>query len=929
MRQFYTLLLTLTTLTLLLPLSEGNAKEVRSVADIYSKQDPMLMQIYRAEQEFMKTKDPMTGRLPENLSSGLKEFADYNLIQSSKNGNKPVTLAKGANWINRGPQNVGGRMKVIKFDVRNEDIILAGSASGGLWRSVNGGESWVKVTEPFEEQSVTALVQDTRPGKEDTWYLGTGEMLTTTDRSVELVIRSIGKGNGISKSTDNGITWSKLESTDNGAKNALTDVFQGVWKLIIDHTELTNDIVYASCYGAIMRSTDGGSSWEAVLGDTQEKCFSTDIDIASDGTLYAGLTSFTADGGSTGNTGIYKSDDGEDWELISGDDFQSETRRIKIAIAPSNEDIFYVFTEYPQNPSFARSDFTSSYHSFRKFQFDTEENKWNIENRTQFLPDSGGSSFNWNGLGTIGAYCMVLEVDPTNENTVLLGGVYLWKSINGFSNKGEIGVDHFPISLFNDPDLNLHPDVHWLEFKPSDPSKLYVGCDGGIVMTDDIRNFPVNWHQLNNGLITSQFYHVSLDKSKKTKMDLMGGLQDNNSYLTTSEDPAADWINVGVGDGMDCEIVDEGFLLASAQSGFLFYMNDDRFDISNAYMLVPKDYNKAPRLFCTFYELDPNDHNILFYPNGVNLYRQNELLRSVADTTFSENSGGWELMSKLTLGAGEYYSALCASTEPANRLYMGTTSGRVLRVDNANKGQPEFEDMTPGIFPKNAYVNCIETDPRDADKVFAVFSNYNVKSLFYSTDGGISWAEQGGNLEEGPDVPGVAPSMRWISVLPTGENSAIYFLATSTGLFSTEELAGSNTIWVQESPDLIGNVLVDNIDVRYIDNTVAIATQGNGIYTASFDISSAENYPAGFEAGMVFPNPVKNHAEFKVYSDKNTTLKYEIFDMNGRIVSKNSNISISVGANNIRIYCSGLDKGSYIINVSESGRIKSLKLIKN
>jgi hypothetical protein len=144
--------------------------------------------------------------------------------------------------------------------VEDENHILAGSASGGMWESKNKGLLWHKTTSPDAEQSATCLVQDKRPGKRNIWYYGTGELLSTTDRNISTNARTIGIGNGIYKSTDNGATWQPLAATQGASAAYLDDIFQGVWRIVTDPVRTDKDIVYAACYGAIMRSENGGIS---------------------------------------------------------------------------------------------------------------------------------------------------------------------------------------------------------------------------------------------------------------------------------------------------------------------------------------------------------------------------------------------------------------------------------------------------------------------------------------------------------------------------------------------------------------------------------------------------------------------------------------------------------------------------------------------
>ena len=179
--------------------------------------------LYNSQYEYEKTRNPQTNMIPENITADELAFAST-LPKKDVAGRSQL-------WEHRGPFNVGGRMLCIAFDVEDENIILAGSSSGGMWRTYTGGDVWYKVTSPNVEQSATALAQDTREGKTQTWYYGTGEILSTTERNVSTNVRTIGIGNGIFKSTDNGETWQHLTSTAGGQQGTLSKIFQGVYRL--------------------------------------------------------------------------------------------------------------------------------------------------------------------------------------------------------------------------------------------------------------------------------------------------------------------------------------------------------------------------------------------------------------------------------------------------------------------------------------------------------------------------------------------------------------------------------------------------------------------------------------------------------------------------------------------------------------------------
>ncbi len=217
---------------------------------------------YHAGWEFLKTRDPATNELPPDIKakelkyvSGITAKTDY--LRMPERQAAPAQY-RDQTWESRGPDNVCGRILAVELDIENENIILAGSASGGLWRSTDAGASWVKTTAQNAVQSVTCIEQDVREGRTNTWYYGTGELTSTTDRQFSIFPRTVGFGNGIYKSVDNGATWTLLQSTSGGITGELTGAFHGIWNIAIDPGNQENDVVYVAGYGGILRSEDGG-----------------------------------------------------------------------------------------------------------------------------------------------------------------------------------------------------------------------------------------------------------------------------------------------------------------------------------------------------------------------------------------------------------------------------------------------------------------------------------------------------------------------------------------------------------------------------------------------------------------------------------------------------------------------------------------------
>ncbi len=927
----------------------------------------------------------------------------------------------------KGPYNIGGRTRALAIDVTNEDIILAGGVSGGMWRSTDGGESWTKTTTPSQLHSVTCLAQDTRPGKTNIWYYGTGELVfnSATVRGNEDF-----RGDGIFKSTDGGKTWFTLSATSSNTPH-IDDNFNYVWNIITDPTNREEDIVYAATWRGIHRSNNGGKTWEKVLGSSlfSSALFSspysdialvpvlstvlnkttsshhavkvsgtsqtnkdalTGLDPAPNLTLYTGegsvneysydetshvltiTNSIQNDGSaaadnveiswylsdisgittpgyslSLGNTyllgsdviqgdldpgfyinktlsvnlryinelpegayyiivvidpvdiiatftkqitytmlparssaiiatlgyggvhaGIWRSTGGIDWTNITPSNWPDVYNRNVIGIAPSNENVAYFLAETPGY----------GYHNKTR---DTWHSLWKYKHLTGSLgvwEDRSGNLLNYvNPLGDFdsqGGYDLVVKVKPDDENTVFIGGTNLYRSTDGFAsstNTEWIGGYY---------SYNHHEDQHALVFYPSNSQIMLSGHDGGISKTVNNLASDVSWASRNNGYITTQFYTVAVDQNSPGDPIIIGGMQDNGTAILYDLGDRW-WADIDEGDGGFTAI--DGIrkvLYTSSQKGqinrhvfneYINFVYDTRID-----PIGGEDY-----LFITPFVLDPSDLNIMYLAEGERIWRNSDLAGIPADSDEKTNVN-WAVLTNTAI-PGAVITALGVTMLPRSRVYYGTSKGKIYRLDGANLGNPLPSEVTSGSFTLGAYVSCLAVDPNDGDRVMAVFSNYEVKSLFYTQDGGISWTDVSGNLEEHPDGTGNGPSTRWAVIHPT-RGITDYFVGTSTGLYSTRQLNGANTQWVQEGQSTIGNVVVDMIDNRPSDGLVVVATHGNGVYSGY--TNQGEIITSVEEETLTFPNTFTLHQNYPNPFNPTTTIAYTL--------AKPSQVAISI-----------------------------------
>ncbi|MGA7839214.1 MAG: sialidase family protein, partial [Ignavibacteriaceae bacterium] len=277
--------------------TENNKKEMYKEGSVGIPDDPGA----RMEYERKMLADPRTGMIPANIRQ--KELAFSKSLPTTKL-NKANTLT----WSARGPINRGGRTRALGIDVRTQTApnitIIAAGASGGIYKSTDNGATWVNKLPADKLHSATSIVQDTRSGHQDTWYIGTGE------RGSNLLggYSTLYLGDGIYKSIDNGETWTLIPSTTNGSPQQFSQAFDFIFNVAINPT---TGSLFAAASNTIVRLTDGGSIWSTVRGSLANNAY-TDVQITSTGVIYATVQYNVT------NPGIWRStDDGDSWTDIT------------------------------------------------------------------------------------------------------------------------------------------------------------------------------------------------------------------------------------------------------------------------------------------------------------------------------------------------------------------------------------------------------------------------------------------------------------------------------------------------------------------------------------------------------------------------------------------------------------------------------------
>jgi len=860
----------------------------------------------RLHYDWLRLQDPDTEQIPRNARAAEIAFVK----------NMPQYKADGQ-WMQRGPGNVGGRTRGAAIDRTNPNVILAGSVTGGVFKSDDKGESFRRVSDLGGVQGVTCITQDPRPGREDFWYYGTGEsygLISTADGARTA-------GDGLFFSLDAGESWIHMSSTSVGTPTNPSDgVFDVTWKIIVDHTNLAQDVLYVAVRNAIMRSDDGGLSWETVLGNNvpNDSGRYTDIAMTESGVLYAAISS----GGS--NLGYYRSENGLDWTQIDSPAMlPSSAARTVIAINPCDENEVFFLT-HVSNSTFSYN------HALWKYNYVSgngsgEGALW--EDRTPNMPRTPCEvyyTFDFGTFNSQSSYDLCMAFKPDECNTLFIGGTNVYRSKSAFAEDDNQWIGGYRCNPENPVDYvypNHHPDQHIFFFDPENPDLMYTGNDGGLYRSNDITADSISWEKLDGGYITTQFYTVAIEPGEADNNIIVGGTQDNGTRMTVRGDDPEAWTWPYTGDGSYAAIAEgrDNYYL-SWQRGRVM-----KFDIADdgtvlGYTRIDDAEPENFTLFITPFILDATDNDIMYMAehDGVRVRRNlSDIPLTMED--YVPHPEAWERMDIGQLFEVGRPSCFGMSRSDGDVLYVGTVNRRIWRIENPKSETPTRVDITGDDFQPNSYLSSIAVDEFDSQHLMISFSNYNRESLFRSTDGGATWTNVGGNLEGGIDGEGSGPAVLCCSI-HQGADGIVYYAGTSAGLFSTTDIEAENVIWQQESPDGIGHTPVDMIASRAFDDRVVIGTHGAGIFSNGvgddLPIGIEETGIDGVDLGDIYPNPFREYLKVELEITQTTNLSVELFDLAGKKVANIAQGKMQPGKRRLKWQSTDLPTGSYLLRIS-------------
>ena len=784
-----------------------------------------------------------------------------------------------------GPAIMGGRIADVEGVPGDPNVVYVASASGGLWKTTNGGVTW----KPIFERQGTLSIGDIAlaPSNPEVVWVGTGE---------SNVRNSVSFGDGVYRSTDGGKSWQHMGLKDTERVSA-----------IAIHPQ-NPDIVYIGALGhafgpneerGVFMTTDGGKTWTKTLYiDNQHGVADLEIDPTNPNILYAGMWSFerkpwTHRSGSE-KGGVYKSiDGGRTWNKLTNG-LPKLIGRIGIRVAPSNPNVVYAIME--------------------------------AKDGTLYRSDDRGETFKMvskqDSIVSRGFYYTTVRVDPTNENRVYAVASTLFVSVDGGK-------------TFRSITNRSHIDFHALWIDPKNPKRMWHGQDGGIGVTYDSGE---SWEAVYN-IPLGQFYQIHAD-NRQPFYYVMGGLQDNGSWTGPSRtrEPAGimndDWRMVSFGDGFYVinhpDNPDQ--YLSESQGGDIVWTDF----ASREQQAInpwgrgsgggPAEGQKFRFNWNSPIVFSPHDKTTVYLAGNVvfktpdfgKTWQQISPDLTTNDPAKLKDAGGPIAIENST---AEYHSTIITIAESPvqkDQIWVGTDDGNLQLTIDGGKNWANLIKNVPNVAA-NSPVSHVEPSRTNARTAYVSFDRHMFDDfrpyIFRTTDAGKNWTSVSGNL----------PAKAYVQVVREDpKNSNLLYAGTELGLFASYN-GGKD--WLALNLKNLPNVAVHDIVVHPRENDLILATHGRSIWIFDdatvlqqmseqilnsnahlFPVRSALRYTTRFtrygigDKQFTGPNPPAGALityYLKEKLDDKATLKVQVFDRDGKLVQDIERPSREKGLNRI------------------------------
>jgi hypothetical protein len=856
-------------------------------------------------------------QLRANPETGEMDYKAINKVRQI--ANQAIAEKDGENileWEFLGPNNVGGRTRVLWIDPSNSNHLIAGGVSGGIWVSNDGGGNWQAHTQNTQFVNVAAncIVQ----GKDGAIYIGTGEYYAGYG-----YVGSGFPGYGILKSTDNGATFQQVPSTDPGSITSPNSTWASVIELVADPNE---NIIYAGTPDGIFVSINGGDFVTPNGEPSGADGTVSDMAMTPNGLVHAftGSRYYHITHSGTGNDITFT------YTLKSGTSpgqLPTDAERRVIAVAPSDPNYVYSVTL----------------------------NNSCLEN--VYRSTDGGNIWEIIGVGTSGVfdpldatgqgYCqgnydLAISVLPTNPNVIFFGGsasTWRWTQTGGWE-----GITSGYVAE-TDPNY-VHADIHNYYFDPNNPNKMYVVSDGGISVSNNAHQSNIAFSTKNKNYNVTQFYTVS----GNWEGSVMGGSQDNGVHLVSydGQNSLLTGVEVQGGDGGDVEFSQTnlnvmfagspsttGYIGRSSNGGNSFgCFFDDNIDASDddgdcvmdgdAVWITPFYLWEDMPLFEATGEV--KSQFITGTANGkVWLTNQATLL---------SGTPAWKLAGTLS---GSDITAVSISKD-GRYAVAGTAEGKLMRVAIGASGNTYTQiPVAATVIGGSGYITSVNFG-NTSDVLLVTYAGYggSGSKIYMCTN--FTSATTAAAMDFN-SIQGNLPKFPVLSAIVDADNDNRIIAGTDYGVWIYDIAAQT---WSPQVTGL-GNVPVFEVRqtaMRDLDcHVLYIGSFGRGFWRSTtltdsgcdtdLPVWSAINPTTSETFNMVVsPMPMVQQATVQVSlptpADK---LSITLFDLQGKQVAQWQKTQQTAGIHQYNIERSNIPSGIYLLNIDADGRQMTKKLV--
>lgn len=601
------------------------------------------------------------------------------------------------NWISVGPSASDGgyagigRVNCVAFHPTDNNTFWVGTPSGGLWKTSDGGSSWMPLTDDNKVLGVSDIAIPADYATSNTIYIATGDK---DGGSVWTLGGTSADNNsvGVLKSTDGGLTWNTTGLTYNASQGKL------IGRLLVHPTN--SNLLLAGTSDGISKSVDGGTTWTSEFTGT----YIIDLEFkpGDPSVIYASNKDYW------GIAKILKSTNtGDSWTTIKS--FADNDYRVEIALTAHDNNYIYSIVAN------RNSGLTGIYKSTDGGATFTQLVNGNNTNCAYLYYYSDGSGGNYGQ----GSYDLSIAVSPTDKNRVIIGGVNAWKTSDGGTTWSicNMWTSYSGYNFSGAPEV--HADKHAHVYRSD--GILFEGNDGGIYKST---NNGTTWTDISDGIINSQMYRLSVAQTDNNMT--LTGLQDNGSKMVDG----TSWYDVTGGDGMEC-IID----YTNKNTQYATYVNGTIYrttDLWNDYIEISENISGgAAGAWVAPYVIDPNNNSTLYV--------------GYADVWKTTNKG--TSFTKISsINSSDLIRSMAVAPSNSNYLYVAD-QGHVWKTTN---GGTSWSNITGTLPVATNNITYLAVKHSDENTLWVTFGGYNTQLVYQSTNGGTTW----NNISTGlPSLP--------------------------------------------------------------------------------------------------------------------------------------------------------------------------------